>query len=129
MPDYDPTLEALVAQVVEALDPPEDGEPQSYIDNLRRAQAALMVQLQQEASAAPTAEDEAVLRQALGVMDAKSEDRYLGYGEVVRRVLSAIDKELMRWTSAPEQAMGPSGDAVTPPPVAPEEPVARGSNR
>ena len=57
-------------------------------------------------------EDEVLLRMALGKLDAKAGDGELEGAEVIRRLLSAIDKELMRWTSALVQAVGPSGDAV-----------------
>ena len=32
--------------------------------------------------------------------------------EVIRRLLSCVDRELMKWTSGLVQVAGPSGDAV-----------------
>ena len=110
MPDYDPTTEALMADLLAVLDPQEGDAGLSYIDTLRRVQTALMMTLQ-EGEAVPDPEDERVLRQALSQLDAKNEDRWLGVGEVLRRLLSAVDRELFRWTSSIIQPPGPSGDA------------------
>ena len=64
-----------------------------------------------EAVEAPSPQDEQVMRQALGQLNPKHGDGELGYGEVLRRLLSAVDKELFKWTSGMVQPPGPSGDA------------------
>ncbi len=110
MPDYDPTMEALIASVLEALDPPDDDTPRSYIDDLRGVQMALVKALAEESPEAPSPEAEQTMRQAIGVLDPKSEDQYLGYGEVLRRLLSAVDRQLFIWSSGMVQPVGPSGD-------------------
>ena len=110
MPDYDPALEALFADVLATLDPQEGDAGLSYPDTLRRVQASLMVTLQ-EGEEVPDPDTEQVLRLALGQLDPKNEDRWLGYGEALRRLLSCVDKELFTWTSGLVQPPGPSGDA------------------
>src|SRR5580765_8517578 len=86
MPDYDPTAEALIAAIREALAPPEADAPRTYIDDLRAVQLALVEDLAEETPEAPDAETEQLMRQALGRVDPKNEDQYLGYGEVLRRL-------------------------------------------
>ena len=119
MPDYDPTTMALVDELCKALDAPKQDEFLAYTDQLRRVQAALMVQVQ-TSEETPKPEAEQVMRQALGYLDPKSGDQYAEYGEVLRRLLAAVDKELMKWTSGMVQPIGPSGEAV----VAQTEPVS-----
>jgi hypothetical protein len=126
MSNYDPTLEALMAQMRGVLVPHQEALPQNYIDTLRAVQAALVAALAKATTDAASPEEDQTMRQALSRLDAKTGDQSLGYGEVLRRVLSAVDKELMKWTSGLVQPIGPSGDAVTPPViVAPAPPVAR----
>lgn len=125
MPDYDPTMEALIASIREALDPPDADEPRGYIEDLRAVQGVLVEQLAQESPESPSPEVEQMMRQALGVLDPKSEDQYLGYGEVLRRLLSAVDRQLFIWSSGMVQPVGPSGDYQVheyDEPVAAEEP-------
>ena len=110
MPDYDPTAEALIAALREALAPPEADAPRTYIDDLRAVQLALVEDLAEETPEAPDAETEQLMRQALGRVDPKNEDQYLGYGEVLRRLLSCVDRQLFIWTSGMVQPVGPSGD-------------------
>jgi hypothetical protein len=113
MPDYDPTTVALVGEMLTVLDAEADAETMSYEDQLRAVQQGLTEALQTggDAVEAPSPEDEQVMRQALGRLDPKAGDVELGYGEVLRRLLSAIDKELFKWTSGMVQPPGPSGDA------------------
>ena len=113
MPDYDPTTVALVGEMLTVLDADADTDTLSYEDQLRAVQVALTEALQTggELVEAPAAEDEQVMRQALSRLDPKSGDAELGYGEVLRRLLSAVDKELFKWTSGLVQPPGPSGDA------------------
>lgn len=110
-PDYDPTIQALVTAMLKVLDSEADAETLSYEDQLRACQVALAEALQSGPPEAPSPQDEQVLRQALSVLDAKNLDQYLEYGEVLRRLLSAVDKELFKWTSGMVQPPGPSGDA------------------
>lgn len=111
MPDYDPTLVALMGEMLTVLDPQEGDAELSYEETLRRVQTALMTTLASSEELEPEPADEQVLRQALGQLDAKAGDHALGYGEVLRRLLSAVDKELFKWTSGLVQPPGPSGDA------------------
>jgi hypothetical protein len=127
MPDYDPTMEALIASIREALAPPDADAPRGYIEDLRAVQGALVKQLAEESPESPSPEVEQMMRQALGVLDPKSEDQYLGYGEVLRRLLSAVDRQLFIWSSGMVQPVGPSGDYQVheyEEPVAAEEPRA-----
>jgi hypothetical protein len=110
MPDYDPTAEALVAALREVLAPPGRNAPRTYIDDLRAVQVALVELLAQETPEAPDPETDQLMRQALGRVDPKNEDQYLGYGEVLRRLLSCVDRQLFVWTSGMVQPVGPSGD-------------------
>ena len=112
MPNYDPTTVALVGEMLKVLDAEADAETMSYEDQLRAVQVALTEALQTGGAAReePSPEDEQVMRQALGQLDPKHGDAELGYGEVLRRLLSAVDKELFKWTSGMVQPVGPSGD-------------------
>ena len=114
MPDYDPTTLARVGEMVKVFDADADVEDMSYEDQFRAVQEEIAKTLQTggEAVEAPSLEDEQVMRQALGQLDPTPGDAGLGYGEVLRRLLSCVDRELMRWTSGLVQALGPSGDAV-----------------
>ena len=123
MPDYDPSMEALVAEMLRILAPDVETDALGYIDQLRTVQTALVDLLTGKTVVASSQakpgdglvlapEDEVLLRMALGKLDAKAGDHELDGADVVRRLLSAIDRELMRWTSALVQEIGPSGDAV-----------------
>ena len=90
MPDYDPTAEALVAALREVLAPPGRNASRTYIDDLRAVQVALVELLAQETPEAPDPETDALMRQALGRVDPKNEDQYLGYGEVLRRLVNSL---------------------------------------
>jgi hypothetical protein len=113
MPDYDPTTVALMGEILKVLDTEADADTMSYEDQLRAVQVALTEAMQTggEPVEAPSPEGEQVMRQALGQLDPKHGDAELGYGEVLRRLLSAVDKELFKWTSGLVQPPGPSGDA------------------
>jgi hypothetical protein len=111
MPDYDPTTEALMAEIRNALAPPESEAPRTYVDDLRAVQVALVDALAKETPEPPSPEAEQTMRQALGQLDPKNEDQWLGYGEVLRRLLTCVDKQLFIWTSGLVQPVGPSGDA------------------
>lgn len=113
MEPYDPTLEALVSAMVKVLDAEADVEVLSYIDQLRAVQLGLFEALHAHTGEVdePSPEDEQVMRQALGHLDPKNGDAELDYGDVLRRLLSAVDKELFKWTSSVVQPPGPSGDA------------------
>ena len=111
MPDYDPTTVALVGEMLKVLDAEADAETMSYEDQLRAVQQGLTEALQTgDETEEPSPEDEQVMRQALGQLDAKAGDVELGYGEVLRRLLSAVDRQLFIWTSSVVQPPGPSGD-------------------
>lgn len=111
MEPYDPTLEALVSAMLEVLDPDADLTT-GYLDQLRQLQLAIVEALA-NSEHEPTPEQEQTQRQALGRLDPKAGDGELGYGEVLRRCLTAVDKELFKWDSSLVQPPGPSGDAQT----------------
>ena len=113
MEPYDPTLEALIGEMVEVLK--ADAETPSYIDHLRALQVALFEVLNTggEEPEEPSPDDEQVMRQALGRLDPKNTDAELDYGDVLRRLLAAVDRELFKWDSALVQPPGPSGEAQT----------------
>jgi hypothetical protein len=113
MEPYDPTLEALVEAMLDALDP--DAEmAQGYVDQLRQLIVTLQHILADSESHAPTPEVEQVMRQALGHLDAKAGDVELEYLEVVRRLLGSIERELFRWASSLVQPAGFSGEIQIP---------------
>ena len=114
MADYDPTTLARVGEMVKVFDADADVEDMSYEDQFRAVQEEITKALQTggEAVDAPSPENEQVVRQVLGQLDPTPGDAELGYGEVLRRLLSVVDTELSRWTSGLVQAPGPSGDAV-----------------
>lgn len=126
MPDcYSPEMEALVAEMLRVLAPDVETEMMDYISQLRALQKALVDLLSGQTAMATgrvrpgegeeglqiTPEDEALVRFALGKLDPKAGDQELEGADVLRRELSAIDKELMKWTSGLVQPPGPSGDA------------------
>jgi hypothetical protein len=113
MPDYDETTVALVGEMLKVLDAEADATTMSYEDQLRAVEIGLTEALHTDTGEveAPAPEDEQVMRQALGRLDPKNTDAELEYGDVLRRLLSAIDKELFKWTSGLVQPPGPSGDA------------------
>jgi hypothetical protein len=108
--EYDEGKIALVSEMLKVLDPQEGDDTLGYVDQLRRVQDAIVDALATPEET-PAAEDEQVLRQALGRLDPKAGDDQLGYGEVLWRLLSAVDKELFKWDSSMVQPPGPSGDA------------------
>ena len=125
MPDYDPSMEALVTEMLRILAPDVETDALGYIAQLRALQTALVDLLTGKTTEATshaqpgdglvlTPEAEAVLRMALGKLDAKAGDHELAGADVLRRLLSSIDRELMKWTSGLVQVAGPSGDAVMP---------------
>jgi hypothetical protein len=113
MEPYDPTLEALVTAMLEALAPDAD-IGHVYVDQLRQLVVTLTQILADPESHAPTPELEQVMRQALGHMDAKHGDAELAYLEVVRRMLAAVEKELFKWASSLVQPAGFSGEIQIP---------------
>jgi hypothetical protein len=110
---YDPTLEALVEAMLDALDPDAD-MAQGYVDQLRQLIVTLQHILADSESHEPTPESEQVMRQALGHLDAKAGDVELEYLEVVRRCLAAVEKELFKWASSLVQPAGFSGEIQIP---------------
>jgi hypothetical protein len=113
MEPYDPTLEALVEAMIEALAPDAD-KAQGYVDNLRCLDITLTQILTDPESHTASPETEQTLRQALGHLDAKAGDAELEYLQVVGRVRSAVEKELFKWGSSMVQPAGLSGDSQVP---------------
>lgn len=109
MEPYDPTLEALIDAMLQTLDPDAD-MTLGYVDKLRLLAKTIWQMLLHPEQHAPTPEQEQVMRQALGHLDAKAGDAELDYLDVVRRCQSAVDKELFKWDSSIVQPVGWSGD-------------------
>lgn len=113
MSNYDPTLEALVAEMLQSLDHDAD-MTHGYTDQLRQLIVTLTHILADPEGHQPTPEHEQCMRQALGVLDAKAGDQDLGYLEVIRRLQAAVEKELFKWDSSMVQPAGFSGDIQIP---------------
>jgi hypothetical protein len=113
MEPYDPTNEALVDVMIQALDHDAD-MTQGYIDKLRQLIVTFQHILADSESHEPTPELEQVMRQALGHMDAKAGDAELEYLEVLRRCLAAVEHELFKWASSIVQPAGFSGEIQIP---------------
>ena len=113
MEPYDDTMEAFVDAIMQALDEEAD-LTQGYVDKLRHLVVMLTVILADSASHEATPEEEQVMRQALGYMDAKAGDAELAYLQVLQRCLAAIEKELFKWASAMVQPAGFSGESQIP---------------
>jgi hypothetical protein len=116
----------MLLAALTALDPHDDDADVSYLEQLRRLQAAL-VTLLDAVPASPDVATEATVRQAVGVIDPRNDDASQGYALMLRRLQRLVDIELSRWSSAAQQPVGPSGDTAAPviPPVyavPPEEP-------
>lgn len=108
MEPYDPTMEALVAAMIQSLDHDADMTA-GYLDQLHQLTYTLHHILSDPSTHEPTPEQEQVMRQALGYLDAKTGDAELGYLEVLRRIQGAVDIELFRWDSSLIQPQGWSG--------------------
>jgi hypothetical protein len=113
MEPYDPTMEALVDAMIQALDHDADMS-QGYVDKLRQLIVTLSHILNDAESHVPTRELEQAMRQALGYLDAKAGDAELDYLDVLRRCLAAIEHELFRWASSLVQPAGFSGEIQIP---------------
>ena len=113
MSNYDPTLEALVADMLQSLDAEAD-LTQGYTDQLRQLIVTLTHILNDPEGHEPTPEQDVQMRQALGILDAKAGDQELGYLEVIRRLQAAIEKELFKWDSSMVQPAGFSGEIQIP---------------
>lgn len=110
MEPYDPTLEALVAAMLESLDHDADMTA-GYVDQLRQLAYTLQHILRDPSAHEPTPEQEQVMRQALGHLDPKNGDAELDYLDVLRRLQAAVDRELFKWDSSIVQPIGWSGEA------------------
>jgi hypothetical protein len=113
MEPYDPTMEALVDAMLQALDHEAD-MAQGYVDKLRQLIVTLSHILNDTESHDPTPELEQAMRQALGYLDAKAGDVELDYLEILRRCLAAIEKDLFKWASSIVQPAGFSGEIQIP---------------
>lgn len=113
MEPYDEIMEALIAAMIQCLDHDADMTA-GYVDQLRQLAYTLAHILMDAEAHAPTPEQEQLMRQALGHLDPKAGDAELGYGEVLRRCLAAVEKELFKWDSSIVQPVGFSGEAQFP---------------
>jgi hypothetical protein len=113
MEPYDPTMEALVDAMLQALDPDAD-MTQGYPDKLRQLIVTLSHILNDAESHNPTPELEQTMRQALGYLDAKAGDVELDYLDILRRCLAAVEKDLFKWASSIVQPAGFSGEIQIP---------------
>jgi hypothetical protein len=113
MEPYDPTLEALVDAMIQALDH-EAEMTRGYVDKLRQLTVTMRHILADPGSHEPTPEQEQVMRQALGMLDAKAGDAELDYLDVLRRCQAAVEKELFKWDSSIVQPAGFSGEIQIP---------------
>lgn len=118
--EYDPTAEALMRQVLEALDAQEEDAALSYIDVARRVQAVLITRLG-NAGAPLDPEGEVATRHLVGYLDPHADDAQQDGATLLRRLQTAIDRELSRWTSAILQPPGPSGGTAVAAPAPPPE--------
>jgi hypothetical protein len=114
MEPSDPTLEALVDAMTHALDHDAD-MAQGYVNKLRQLAVTLAHILDDAEGSAPTPALEQGMRQALAYLDAQAAGAELGYLEVLRRCLGAVEQELFRWASSVVRPVGFSG--ATPIPV------------
>jgi hypothetical protein len=118
MEPYDPTLEALVDAMIQALDHDAD-MTQGYVAKLRSLDITLTQMLADPEAhglvgETPNPETEQIMRQALGHLDAKAGDVELEYLQVLGRVRAAIEKELFKWASSLVQPAGFSGESQIP---------------
>lgn len=65
---------------------------------------------------------EQAVRQFVGAVDPKNEDAQTDYITMLRRAQTAIELELFKWTSAPVQEQGKSGETVVAPHAEPAKP-------
>ena len=77
-------------------------QPRDRIDDLQASRATDSQQVNREAA----------IRHALGQLDPHNDDGQCGYVELLRRLQGAIDVALSKWTSAPTQPPGPSGETA-----------------
>jgi len=120
---YDPTMEALVDAMIQALDHDAD-MTQGYVDKLRQLVVTLQHMLADpeghgligETPPDPktTPEEEQVMRQALGHLDPKAGDAELEYLQVLQRLQASVERELFRWASSIVQPAGFSGEIQIP---------------
>jgi hypothetical protein len=125
MEPYDPTMEALIDAMIEALDHDADMS-QGYVDKLRQLVVTFthiladpeshgVLAAKPPGSGDPSqAETEQVMRQALGHLDPKAGDAELEYLEVLRRLQGSVERELFRWASSIVQPAGFSGEIQIP---------------
>jgi hypothetical protein len=110
---YDPTLEAHVEAMLQALDHDAD-MTHGFVDHLRQLIVTISHILADTEGHEPTPEAEQAMRAGLAYMDARVGDAQLGYGDVLRRCLVAVERELFRWDSSMVQPAGFSGDIQIP---------------
>jgi len=117
---YDDRNEAVLRALLSVFDAEGGWETLPYEDVLRQLQTKLTEALQNTEPVTeakpeakpepPSPEEEQAAHEALSRLDPRPEDRYLGYGEVLRRDLALVDRELFKWTSSLVQPPGPSGE-------------------
>jgi hypothetical protein len=127
----DPATEAVMRELLRQLDPQPGDDALAYEDILRRLQTVLVSMVHTgspptpgpkpagEGRAGPTPEQEQAVRHAVGLLFPIAGDQYVDYESLLLRMLSIVDAELSRWTSAMVQPVGPSGYTAVPEPPPP----------
>lgn len=122
----------VMLAVLQAIDPPDNADQLSYVEVLRANQHALEALLihsppaerpgRPETEAGVSSEAEAAIRQAVAHFDPHNDDHLQDGLAMIERLQATVDLELSRWTSAPVQPAGPSGERAVPEPP-PAEPL------
>ena len=118
-----------LARVLALFDPQPGDAQLSYVGVLWRLQALnsqpaypVVVPQAKPLPEPTTDEEEQAMREALAYFAPQPEDGRRSRQEIALRLLHVIDRELVKWTAAPEQWRSPTGAAVLPVSPLPVEP-------
>ena len=120
----------LLSRVLALFDPQPGDDQLPYVQLLWRLQAlnsqpAYPEVAPQKGKPLPegtAGAEEQAMREALAYYAPEYEDRQRPRAEIAKRLLEAIDRELMVWTSGVVQERSPTGVAVLPPTPVPPAP-------
>lgn len=120
--DEDERGKWLLARVLALFDPLPGDEGLPYATLLWRLQAlntqpvypVVQVQKGKPLPEGDAGVEEQALREALAYFAPQPEDGQLARPAVALRLLEVVDRELMKWASAPTQDRSPTGVAVLP---------------